>query len=82
VLAHFDLPADPTAPPEFAPVRQNIDVLWKRLTRDTPTTAPYSSLPPPQSYFEPADFPRQVKHDLFSTLGNATYRNRLYSRFA
>ena len=34
VVAHFDLPADPAAPPlasEFAPLRQHIEVLWERM---------------------------------------------------
>src|SRR5260370_38131131 len=42
VAAHFDLPADPDLPPitsEPAPIRQHIDALWDRLTRDTPTAA-------------------------------------------
>ena len=41
VMAHFELPADVATPAVAsgpAPIRQHIDVLWERLTRDTPTT--------------------------------------------
>ena len=57
VAGHFDLPADPPAPPTTAapgPIRQHIDALWDRLTRDTETSPPYSSLLPlPRPYVVP-----------------------------
>jgi alpha,alpha-trehalase len=57
VAEHFDLPADlpaPPATPEPGPIRQHIDALWDRLTRDTPTSPPYSSLLPlPRPYVVP-----------------------------
>ncbi|MGD0189001.1 MAG: alpha,alpha-trehalase TreF [Roseiarcus sp.] len=77
VVAHFDLPADPAAPPvasEFAPIRQHIDILWERLTRDTPTTAPYSSLLPlPQPYVVPGGRFRELYYwdSYFTMLGLA-----------
>src|SRR5271170_6813106 len=57
VLTHFHLPADIVTPDlasGWAPIRQHIDVLWERLTRETPTTPPYSSLLPlPGPYVVP-----------------------------
>jgi alpha,alpha-trehalase len=49
VVEHFDLPsaaAVPRAASDRLPIREHIDGLWPILTRDTPTTAPYSSLLP------------------------------------
>jgi alpha,alpha-trehalase len=77
VEAHFDLPPDPAAPPvasELAPIRQHIDALWERLTRDTPTTAPYSSLLPlPQPYVVPGGRFRELYYwdSYFTMLGLA-----------
>jgi alpha,alpha-trehalase len=77
VITHFDLPADPAAPPvvsEPAPIRQHIDDLWERLTRDTPTTAPYSSLLPlPRPYVVPGGRFRELYYwdSYFTMLGLA-----------
>jgi len=77
VAAHFDLPADPAAPPatpELTPIRQHIDALWDRLTRDTPTTAPYSSLLPlPRPYVVPGGRFRELYYwdSYFTMLGLA-----------
>ncbi len=77
VVAHFDLPTDPAAPPVasvFAPIRQHIDILWARLTRDTPATAPYSSLLPlPQPYVVPGGRFRELYYwdSYFTMLGLA-----------
>ena len=73
VVAHFDLPADAAAPPgvsEPAPIRQHIDSLWEPLTRDTPTTAPYSSLLPlPRPYVVPGGRFRELYYwDLYFTM--------------
>jgi alpha,alpha-trehalase len=77
VVAHFELPADSAAPPgvsEPAPIRQHIDSLWERLTRDTPTTAPYSSLLPlPRPYVVPGGRFRELYYwdSYFTMLGLA-----------
>jgi alpha,alpha-trehalase len=75
VMAHFDLPADPAAlsvVSEPAPIRQHIDELWDRLTRDTPTTPPYSSLLPlPRPYVVPGGRFRELYYwdSYFTMLG-------------
>ena len=77
VAAHFDLPAVPAAPPvtpELTPIRQHIDALWDRLRRDTPTTAPYSSLLPlPRPYVVPGGRFRELYYwdSYFTMLGLA-----------
>ena len=77
VAAHFDLPADPVLPPvtsEPVPIRQHIDALWDRLTRDTPTAAPYSSLLPlPRPYVVPGGRFRELYYwdSYFTMLGLA-----------
>ena len=77
VAAHFDLPADPILPlvtSEPVPIRQHIDALWDRLTRDTPTTAPYSSLLPlPRPYVVPGGRFRELYYwdSYFTMLGLA-----------
>jgi alpha,alpha-trehalase len=77
IAAHFDLPAEPAALPvtsEPAPIRQHIDALWESLTRDTPTTAPYSSLLPlPRPYVVPGGRFRELYYwdSYFTMLGLA-----------
>jgi alpha,alpha-trehalase len=77
VAAHFDLPAVPAATPvvsEPAPIRQHIDDLWARLTRDTPTAAPFSSLLPlPRPYVVPGGRFRELYYwdSYFTMLGLA-----------
>ena len=77
VVAHFDLPAEPVAPPgvsEPAPIRQHIDALWAALTRDTPAAAPYSSLLPlPRPYVVPGGRFRELYYwdSYFTMLGLA-----------
>ncbi|HKI15015.1 MAG TPA: alpha,alpha-trehalase TreF [Roseiarcus sp.] len=77
VLAHFELPADVATPDVasgWAPIRQHIDVLWERLTRNTPTTAPYSSLLPlPRPYVVPGGRFRELYYwdSYFTMLGLA-----------
>ena len=59
---------------EPAPIRQHIDSLWERLTRDTPTTAPYSSLLPlPRPYVVPGGPFRELYYwdSYFTMLGLA-----------
>jgi alpha,alpha-trehalase len=76
VVAHFDLPA-PAAPPGAAqpePLREHIDALWDRLTRDTPAAAPYSSLLPlPKPYVVPGGRFRELYYwdSYFTMLGLA-----------
>jgi alpha,alpha-trehalase len=75
VIAHFDLPAGPAAPSivsEPAPIRQHIDELWDRLTRDTPATPRYSSLLPlPRPYVVPGGRFRELYYwdSYFTMLG-------------
>ena len=77
IAAHFDLPADPPALPvmsERVPIRQHIDALWKSLTRDTPTSPPYSSLLPlPRPYVVPGGRFRELYYwdSYFTMLGLA-----------
>jgi alpha,alpha-trehalase len=77
VVAHFDLPAGSDAPPVAsapAPIRQHIDALWRQLTRDTPTSPPYSSLLPlPQPYVVPGGRFRELYYwdSYFTMLGLA-----------
>src|SRR5271165_6935178 len=77
VAAHFDLPAVPAEPPvtpELTPIRQHIDALWDRLTRDTPTTAPFSSLLSlPRPYVVPGGRFRELYYwdSYFTMLGLA-----------
>lgn len=77
VIAHFELPADAATADVasgWAPIRQHIDVLWKRLMRNTPTTAPYSSLLPlPRPYVVPGGRFRELYYwdSYFTMLGLA-----------
>jgi alpha,alpha-trehalase len=77
VVTHFDLPRGPTAPPVDAaptPIREHIDDLWDRLSRYTPTTAPYSSLLPlPKVYVVPGGRFRELYYwdSYFTMLGLA-----------
>ena len=77
VLTHFHLPADivtPDVASGWAPIRQHIDVLWERLTRNTPTTEPYSSLLPlPRPYVVPGGRFRELYYwdSYFTMLGLA-----------
>ncbi len=77
VAAHFDLPAIVAVAgvaSAAAPIRQHIDELWPVLTRDTPTTAPYSSLLPlPRPYVVPGGRFRELYHwdSYFTMLGLA-----------
>jgi alpha,alpha-trehalase len=75
VLAHFDLPAEiavASVASERAPIREHIDALWPVLTRDTPTTQPYSSLLPlPRPYVVPGGRFRELYYwdSYFTMLG-------------
>jgi alpha,alpha-trehalase len=77
VIAHFELPTDVATPDVasgWAPIRQHIDVLWKRLTRNTPTMTPYSSLLPlPRPYVVPGGRFRELYYwdSYFTMLGLA-----------
>jgi alpha,alpha-trehalase len=77
VLAHFALPAPPATSvvaSEPRPIRQHIDELWPVLTRDTPTTPPYSSLLPlPGPYVVPGGRFRELYYwdSYFTMLGLA-----------
>ena len=77
VVTHFELPADAATPDvasEQAPIRRHIDALWERLTRDKPTTAPYSSLLPlPRPYVVPGGRFRELYYwdSYFTMLGLA-----------
>jgi alpha,alpha-trehalase len=77
VIEHFDLAAAPAAPgvvSEPAPIRQHIDTLWDRLTRDTRTTSPYDSLLPlPLPYVVPGGRFRELYYwdSYFTMLGLA-----------
>ena len=77
VAEQFDLPAELPAPPatsEPGPIRQHIDALWDRLTRDTKTSPPYSSLLPlPRPYVVPGGQFRELYYwdSYFSMLGLA-----------
>jgi len=77
VEAHFDVPGDPAASPlalERLPIREHIDALWNHLTRDTPTTRPYSSLLPlPRPYVVPGGRFRELYYwdSYFTMLGLA-----------
>jgi alpha,alpha-trehalase len=77
VLTHFHLPADIVTPDlasGWAPIRQHIDLLWERLTRETPTAAPYSSLLPlPRPYVVPGGRFRELYYwdSYFTMLGLA-----------
>ena len=77
VAEHFDLPADPPAPPttsEPGPIGQHIDALWDRLTRETQTSPPYSSLLPlPRPYVVPGGQFRELYYwdSYFTMLGLA-----------
>jgi alpha,alpha-trehalase len=75
VAAHFQLPAQP-APVASAPAETSIvahiDGLWNRLTRDTPTAPPYSSLLPlPAPYVVPGGRFREIYYwdSYFTMLG-------------
>jgi alpha,alpha-trehalase len=74
---HFELPANPAPPPpasEREPLRQHIDALWDHLTRDTPTTAQYSSLLAlPRPYVVPGGRFREIYYwdSYFTMLGLA-----------
>jgi alpha,alpha-trehalase len=77
VLTHFHLPADivtPEVASGWAPIREHIDVLWERLTRNTPTEPPYSSLLPlPRPYVVPGGRFRELYYwdSYFTMLGFA-----------
>jgi alpha,alpha-trehalase len=77
VVAHFDLPAElpvPSVGSAQAPIRQHIDQLWPLLTRDAPTTPPYSSLLPlPRPYVVPGGRFRELYYwdSYFTMLGIA-----------
>jgi alpha,alpha-trehalase len=77
VLTHFHLPADivtPEVASGWAPIRQHIDALWERLTRNTPTEPPYSSLLPlPRPYVVPGGRFRELYYwdSYFTMLGFA-----------
>src|SRR5271157_5330068 len=61
-----------TLRPGGPPIRQHIDVLWKGLTRNTPTTSPYSSLLPlPRPYVVPGGRFRELYYwdSYFTMLG-------------
>src|SRR5271166_5017515 len=63
-----------TLRPGGPPIRQHIDVLWKGLTRNTPTTSPYSSLLPlPRPYVVPGGRFRELYYwdSYFTMLGLA-----------
>ncbi len=76
-IAHFALQPEPGAPPLAAapaPIRRHIDALWERLTRDTPTAPPYSSLLPlPRPYVVPGGRFRELYYwdSYFTMLGLA-----------
>jgi alpha,alpha-trehalase len=76
VGAHFVLPADAAPAPAAAPapIRQHIDDLWARLTRETPTASPDSSLLPlPLPYVVPGGRFRELYYwdSYFAMLGLA-----------
>ena len=77
IATHFDLPRDAIAAPgdvEPTPIRKHIDDLWDRLSRYTPTTAPYSSLLPlPKPYVVPGGRFRELYYwdSYFTMLGLA-----------
>jgi alpha,alpha-trehalase len=77
VVAHFALPARPAVSviaSKPQPIRQHIDELWPVLTRDTPTTPPYSSLLPlPRPYVVPGGRFRELYYwdSYFTMLGLA-----------
>ena len=77
VAANFDLPADPVTPIqtlEHGSLREHIDALWGRLTRNTPTAAPYASLLPlPKPYVVPGGRFREIYYwdSYFTMLGLA-----------
>lgn len=75
VAAHFDLPAEPAAPPAMAeptPIREHIDALWPLLMRETPAAKPYASLLPlPRPYVVPGGRFRELYYwdSYFTMLG-------------
>jgi alpha,alpha-trehalase len=77
VLEHFDLPAKiavPSVASARVPIREHIDDLWPVLTRNTPTSPPYSSLLPlPRPYVVPGGRFRELYYwdSYFTLLGLA-----------
>ncbi|MGH8276154.1 MAG: trehalase family glycosidase, partial [Steroidobacteraceae bacterium] len=75
VAAHFRLPGEPAsvaARPGQTSLVVHIDGLWDQLTRDTPTSPPYSSLLPlPKPYVVPGGRFREIYYwdSYFTMLG-------------